>query len=119
MLPKLRSRSFPATLQGVLLELMTAETRNGTDTANGSDMLSALRWCLGDDSKGNKLPGKDGLDGPLCEDPEYNIRRFFGDVGRQVDSSSPLNTFSCSGSARCNGDGAEDEEDGEEDAEAF
>lgn len=30
-------------LHGVLLELITADTRKGTDTAKGSDMLTALR----------------------------------------------------------------------------
>ena len=88
---------------GVLLELMTAETRSGTDTEKGSEMLTALRWCRGDeDSRGNRLPGKEGLDVPWgCwwVEPEYNILRFLGDVGLNPGRSSPLNTFSCSGSA--------------------
>lgn len=109
--PKPLSRSLPGALQGVLLELITADTRKGTDTANGSEMLRAFRWCRGDDSSGNRLPGKDGLDDPLLADPEYNIRRFLGDVGWQPVRSSPLKTFSCSGTVFCSGDKDGDEEE--------
>lgn len=84
-------------LQGVLLELMTADTRKGTDTAKGSEMLTALRWCLGEDSSGKKLPGNEGRDELLWEEPEYNILLFFGEVGLKPLRSSPLNTLSCSG----------------------
>lgn len=73
--------SLPCPLHGVLLELITADTRRGTDTAKGSDMLTALRWCLGEDSSGKKLPGKEGREELLCEEAEYNILLFFGEVG--------------------------------------
>lgn len=117
--PKERSRSFPGALQGVLLELMTADTRSGTDTANGSEMVRALRWCRGDDSSGKRLPGNDGLEEPLWAEPEYSIRRFFGDVGWQAPRSSPLNTFSCSGRALCSGEDEEEEEEGRDEDEVF
>lgn len=73
--------SLLSALIGVLLELITADTRSGTDTAKGSEMFTALRWCLGDDSSGKKLPGKEGREELLWEEPEYNILLFFGDVG--------------------------------------
>lgn len=73
--------SLASPLHGVLLELITADTRSGTDTAKGSDMLTALRWCLGEDSNGKKLPGKEGREELLWDEPEYNILLFFGDVG--------------------------------------
>lgn len=63
---------------GVLFELMTADTRRGTDTAKGSDIFTARRWCLGDDSSGKKLPGKEGREELLCE---YSILLLFGEVG--------------------------------------
>lgn len=95
--------SFACPLHGVLLELITADTRRGTDTAKGSDILTTLRWCLGDDSRGKKLPGKDGRELLLWDEPEYNIRLFFGEVGLLPLSSSLLYTFSCSGSVFCGG----------------
>lgn len=73
---RLADLSLACPLHGVLLELMTADTRKGTDTAKGSDMLTALRWCLGEDSSGKKLPGKEGREELL-----YNILLFFGEVG--------------------------------------
>lgn len=68
-------------LQGVLLELITADTLRGTETAKGSEMFTARRWCRGEDSSGKKLPGKEGRDELLWAEPEYSILRFFGDVG--------------------------------------
>ena len=50
----------PPGLQGVLLALITADTRSGTETAKGSEMFSAFLWCRGDkegDSKGKKERG--------------------------------------------------------------
>lgn len=93
--------SLARLLQGVLLELITADTRRGTETAKGSEMLTALRWCRGEDSRGKKLPGKEGRVEVLWD--EYSILLFFGDVGWKPFRSSPLNTFSCSGSVFCGG----------------
>lgn len=47
----------PPGLQGVLFALITADTLSGTETANGSEMFRAFRWCRGDkegDSNGKK-----------------------------------------------------------------
>lgn len=38
------SFSLAGTRQGVLLVLMTADTRRGTETAKGSEMFRAFRW---------------------------------------------------------------------------
>jgi len=46
---------------GVLLVLITADTRRGTETAKGSEMFSAFLWCRGEASKGKRLLGKPDL----------------------------------------------------------
>lgn len=55
------SFSLVGTRHGVLLVLMTADTRSGTETAKGSEMFKAFLWWRGEASKGKRLLGKPDL----------------------------------------------------------